>query len=106
MDELDRILAADDSVVPSSGFTARVMAAVDAAATEAPPLPFPWGPFVLGALGCVGVAASTAWFLSSVNAAAAFEAVAQVPGVSEALTAAVVAAAGAQGFRHQTRADC
>jgi len=105
MDELDNILASDDSLTPSSGFPARVMTAVNMMATEEPPLPFPWGPFALGVLACAGVAASSAWFLSSLGAAAAFERVAQVPGVSEALTAAVVSAAVAQVFRHPARAD-
>lgn len=105
MTELDRILAADDSEAPSSGFTARVMTAVDAAAAEEPPLPFPWRPFALGLLACVGVAASSAWFLSSVDAAVAFEGMARVPGVREALTAAVVSAAVAQMLRHPARAD-
>jgi hypothetical protein len=90
---------------PSSGFTARVMTAVDAVATEEPPLPFPWGPFALGLLACVGVAVSSAWALSSAGAAAAFATMAQVPGVREALTAAVVSVALAQLFRHQARVD-
>ena len=105
MDELDRLLASDDPLTPSSGFTARVMAAVDVVATEDPPLPFPWVPFALGIVACVGVAASSAWFLASVGAAAAFERVVQVPGVSEALMAAVVSAAAAQLVRHPARAD-
>ena len=105
MNELDRILAADDSVTPSSGFTARVMTAVDAAVTEEPPLPFPWGPFALGVLACVAAATGIASFLSSADAAAAFETAAQVPGVGEALTAAVVSAAVAQVLRHPARAD-
>lgn len=105
MNELDRILAGHDSMTPSTGFSTRVMTAVDAAAAEQPPLPFPWAPFALGALACAGVAASSAWFLSSADAAAAFEQVAQVPGVGEALTAAVVSAAVAQVLRHPARAD-
>ena len=105
MDELDRILASDDSLTPSAGFRARVMTAVDAAATEEPPLPFPWGRFALGVLACAGVAASSAWFLSAVDAAAAFEGIARVPGVGEALAAAVVSAAVAQVLRHPARAD-
>jgi hypothetical protein len=105
MDELESILASDDPLTPSAGFTARVLTAVDAAATEEPPLPFPWGPFALGVLACVGVAASSAWFLSSVDAPAAFESLARVPGVGEALTAAVVSVAVAQVLRHPARAD-
>jgi hypothetical protein len=54
-DELDRILAAEDSLKPSSGFVSGVMEAVreDAAA---PPLRFPWLRFSAGVAAC-GVAA-------------------------------------------------
>ena len=48
MDELDRILAAADPLVPSAGFANRVMTAVRTAAAEEPPLPFPWARFALG----------------------------------------------------------
>ena len=105
MNELDRILAADDSVTPSSGFAARVMTAVDAAAAEEPPLPFPWRPFALGILACVAVAVCCASFLSSADAAAALEGVARVPGAGEALAAAAISAAVAQVLRHPARAD-
>lgn len=40
-DDLDRVLAGDGDIVPSSGFVSSVMDAVTAEAT-APPLPFPW----------------------------------------------------------------
>jgi len=40
-DDLDRALAGESDIVPSSGFVAAVMDAVIADAT-APPLPFPW----------------------------------------------------------------
>jgi hypothetical protein len=54
-DELDRILAAEDRLEPSSGFASSVMEAVreDAAA---PPLRFPWLRFSAGVAAC-GVAA-------------------------------------------------
>lgn len=41
-DELDRLLAHEDDVVPSSGFTEAVMEAVRAADAGPPPIPFPW----------------------------------------------------------------
>jgi hypothetical protein len=68
-DELERALA-EDSIEPSSGFTARVMARVDLAASEPPPLPFPWGRFAFGLVSCAVLAtagtgltaeATTAW---------------------------------------------
>jgi hypothetical protein len=40
-EKLDRMLADEDDVVPSSGFVSSVMDAVTRDAT-APPLPFPW----------------------------------------------------------------
>ena len=52
MDELDRILLSDEPVLASLGFEARVMEAVRGAAAAPPPLPFPWGRFVLGLVAC------------------------------------------------------
>ena len=49
-EDLERVLADEPDIVPSSGFVASVMDAVTAEAT-APPLPFPWkraGPFAAG----------------------------------------------------------
>jgi FtsH-binding integral membrane protein len=41
-DELDRILSAEDQIVPSYGFAASVMDAVRREAATPPPIPFPW----------------------------------------------------------------
>lgn len=41
-DELDRILGADEDVLPSSGFHDSVMEAIHREATALPPIPFPW----------------------------------------------------------------
>ena len=41
-DDLDRILADEEEVVPSSAFTASVMEAVRREASAPPPIPFPW----------------------------------------------------------------
>jgi hypothetical protein len=41
-DELDRILSAEQEILPSSGFTASVMDAVREEACALPPIPFPW----------------------------------------------------------------
>jgi len=51
-EELERVLAGEPDIAPSSGFVAAVMDAVIAEAT-APPLPFPWRrawPFAAGFL--------------------------------------------------------
>jgi hypothetical protein len=41
-DALDRWLSEDEAIVPSSGFTARVMDAVHREASASPAIPFPW----------------------------------------------------------------
>jgi hypothetical protein len=41
-DELDSWLVDDDAIVPSSGFTASVMEAVEREASMPPAIPFPW----------------------------------------------------------------
>ncbi len=41
-DDIDRILAAEDELVPSSGFAASVLEAVRREASAPPPIPFPW----------------------------------------------------------------
>jgi hypothetical protein len=105
MDDLDRILAADDPLVPSAGFANRVMTAVRTAAAEEPPLPFPWGRFALGVAACVAAAASGAWFLGSVDAGAVGEELARVPGAREALFVAAVSVSVAEAFRLRARAD-
>lgn len=58
MDDLDRALSHDDMLVPSSGFAARVMDAVQDAQAEPPLLAFPWRPFAIGLVACVVWAAS------------------------------------------------
>lgn len=40
--QLDRILAHEDALVPSSGFAASVMDAIQVQATAPAPIPFPW----------------------------------------------------------------
>jgi hypothetical protein len=56
--DLDRALGDDDTLVPSSGFAARVMDAVQDAQGEPPPLAFPWRPFAIGLVACLVWAAS------------------------------------------------
>lgn len=41
-DDIDRILSDDETILPSSGFTASVMEAVQREASAPPPIPFPW----------------------------------------------------------------
>ena len=53
-DELDRILSAETGIVPSSGFTVRVMDAVRRQAAP-PPLPFPWKRALPGLAACIAL---------------------------------------------------
>ena len=41
-ERLDRILAQEDPLVPSSGFAASVMERVQSESVAPPPIPFPW----------------------------------------------------------------
>ena len=71
-DELDRLLAGEDDVVPSSGFTEAVMEGVRAAKAAPPPIPFPWtrALLALGALAVIlGVSASGLLSVASLSAA-------------------------------------
>jgi H+/gluconate symporter-like permease len=40
--DLDRILSKEEEILPSSGFAASVMEAVQREASAPPPIPFPW----------------------------------------------------------------
>ncbi|MGA9527013.1 MAG: hypothetical protein WBS24_02725 [Terriglobales bacterium] len=41
-DDMDRVLSHQDEILPSSGFVASVMGAVQHEAAIPPPIPFPW----------------------------------------------------------------
>jgi hypothetical protein len=56
VDDVDRILAADDAPAPSSRFAARVMEAVEQTAVDPEPLPFPWVRLAWGIAACLGTA--------------------------------------------------
>jgi len=58
---IDRILATDEEIVPSSGFAAATMERVREAAATPPPIPFPWGRAVPGIVLVAGVLAWGAW---------------------------------------------
>ena len=70
MDELDRLLSTEEPLVPSAGFTARVMDAVHDAAALPPPLPFPWGRFLTGVLASLTSLASGAQLVTGLEASA------------------------------------
>jgi hypothetical protein len=61
-EELDRILASEEALTPSSGFVANVMSAVQDNTSEPSRRHFPWLGFLsgVGATGALAVAASAA----------------------------------------------
>lgn len=60
-DELDRILSADDEIVPASGLVTSVMDLVRTEASAPPPIPFPWARLAWGLPAVVALAAWLAW---------------------------------------------
>jgi hypothetical protein len=52
---LDRILATEEALIPSSGFLASVMGSVREEAAAPPPIPFPWKRAVPGMVLTAGV---------------------------------------------------
>ncbi len=66
-DPLDRVLSSDEALVPSAGFTARVMDAVQRVAAEPPPLAFPWGRFTAGLITILLSAALGLWLLQRLD---------------------------------------
>jgi hypothetical protein len=52
---LDRILATEEELVPSSGFAASVMERIREEAAEPPPIPFPWKRAIPGIVLAAGV---------------------------------------------------
>jgi hypothetical protein len=85
-DDLDHLLESHDDIVPSSGFTNAVMAAVRHEAWETPPLRFPWERATLGPLMAVlvvGLSVASGF----VRPATVASAVPGVVGTGEMLTA-------------------
>ena len=56
-DPVDRILASDETLAPSSGFLASVMARVEEEAAAPAPIPFPWKRAIPGIVLVAGVLA-------------------------------------------------
>jgi hypothetical protein len=69
------------------------MEAIEVAATEPPPLPFPWRLFAGGLLGCAVWAASCVWLLQLVSASMV-GVIQQISAVRTPLEYAVLAAVG------------
>lgn len=60
-DDLDRILASEEPLVPSSGFAASTMERLRESAAAAPPLPFPWRRFFLGLIVTIALSGICGW---------------------------------------------
>jgi hypothetical protein len=88
--ELDRALERD-TIEPSSGFTAGVMAQVRLAATEPPPLRFPWGRFALGLASCSALAGAGAALTAEVTTGWTAQATAAWNATENALSPVAVA---------------
>ena len=54
-DEIERVLATEEGLIPSSGFMASVMERVEEEAAVPPPIPFPWKRAVPGIVLAAGV---------------------------------------------------
>jgi uncharacterized membrane protein len=100
-DDLDRILASEETLLPSSGFAASVMEQVLETATLPPPLPFPWKRFLLGLAAVSVLAAISGWGIASLPIAETMStvfgrafAVLQAPHVSHALGGSVASLLG------------
>jgi hypothetical protein len=55
MEAIDRILAGEEELIPSSGFLAAVMERVNREAAAPPPIPFPWKRAIPGIVLAAGV---------------------------------------------------
>jgi hypothetical protein len=67
-EDLDRILASEEPLVPSSGFAAAAMERVREGAAAPPPLPFPWRRFLLGLLATLALSGICGWILAELHA--------------------------------------
>jgi hypothetical protein len=100
-DDLDRILASEEPMLPSSGFAASVMEQVRETVSAPPPLPFPWKRFLLGLAAISVLAAISGWGIASLPIAETLSTafgraftVLQNPHVSRALGGSVASLLG------------
>ena len=84
--KLDRILAEEETIVPTSGFLSSVMEQVSEEAAAPPPIPFPWKRAVPGMVLAAGAVGWGGYELVHLAMAAAGElTVASMPHVSAAM---------------------
>ena len=89
MTDRDPRLASESYLEPSSGFVASVMDAVREAATEPPPLPFPWRRFLAGIMLCLAACGATMYALRQPEFSSAID----VPALASAAPGVLYAAA-------------
>ena len=65
-DDLDRIMSADEEIVPASGLVATVMDMVRREASAPPPIAFPWVRLACGLVAVVGLAALGGFIVAAV----------------------------------------
>ena len=94
-DDLDRILAAEEPLIPSSGFAASVMERVHEAVSAPPPLPFPWRRFLLGLVSASALAGLCGWLVGQTVAG---ELRAGLAGLSAALAESRMSVALGEAF--------
>jgi hypothetical protein len=73
-DDLDRILASEEPLLPSSGFARVVMERVRESASAPPPLAFPWRGFVIRLSFLSALAVVCGWIVATSPAAGALRA--------------------------------
>jgi len=83
--EIDRILANEDALVPSSGFLASVMERVREEAAAPAPIPFPWKRALPGAIVIVGAFGAAAIDMARQGLPAASEFALTTPHISVAM---------------------
>jgi hypothetical protein len=106
MDDSDRILSSEGLVSPRPRFATSVMEAVEAAAAESPPFPFPWHLYMRGVVGCAAWATVSVWLLETV-AESATRIVTTLSAFSAPLEYAAVAVSGCLAIvaMHRMRAN-
>jgi hypothetical protein len=85
--EIDRILATEEALVPSSGFLASVMERVREESTAPAPIPFPWKRALPGMVVVAGILSAGAFELVRRGLPAASELTFTVPQISLAAVA-------------------
>jgi hypothetical protein len=85
--EIDRMLAREDEILPSSGFASSVMDAVRREAAAPPPIPFPWRRALPGLLA--GVCALMLVLVAGVVAGARFATTSITPQFSTSMPPAM-----------------